>query len=556
MLAFSRFSFYFLLFLFAVFWFAIGCDSPTSLTGKDEFFLGLRTPLFMIEKDVWLIPILDDLPRIRKPPLLYWCGRFFYETFGISLFSIRFMACVFSAFFVLGAAACARALGINKTHALLLALLLMSSLGLKTESARVMLDIPVSCFSIWAFWTFLKAAENRLYLLLGAIFLALGFLTKGPVVFVLFFSGIAALFCSNILSFQLFFNLKNNLWILCSFLLWAILALPWFFWVRFLYPDFSSDILNNELAHREFFKINLTPFSALFVLSMPWFFIGINACWKVFKKSKVNIKIFSKKIWVDRGNFALFIALWLIFSILPFCFIRTFERYLIGSLIPFCFLILLFFENVLNQNWAKRLGFILSFVAAFLLLVFVVYFKNNTHLILIFLCALILFFLAWWKNKNIWLMVFSALIFWQIALSVIYPQIGVNAVPQKIIDHAKQNEVVFFAGPQPAMLSILSGKAHRHFGAFQQEDFHFLKNKTIFVSEFDFPLFLKEIEKFNTHFKIHHQFKTLVSTGSGLRFAKIGATLNDWLDAFSTHCVAPISTTIYAVKLSDENPQN
>ena len=47
-----------------------GIGAATGITGKDEFYLGLRTPMEMLASDHWLVPFLDGVPRIRKPPLL------------------------------------------------------------------------------------------------------------------------------------------------------------------------------------------------------------------------------------------------------------------------------------------------------------------------------------------------------------------------------------------------------------------------------------------------------------------------------------------------------
>ena len=80
-----------LLFVLAVLVLCLGIWEPTGLTGKDEFYLGLRTPLEMLHDDHWLVPFLDGVPRIKKPPLLYWLGRASYELFGASLVSARML---------------------------------------------------------------------------------------------------------------------------------------------------------------------------------------------------------------------------------------------------------------------------------------------------------------------------------------------------------------------------------------------------------------------------------------------------------------------------------
>ena len=77
------------LFLLAIAVLVPGISEITGITGKDEYLLGLRTPLHMMEGGHGWIPWLDGEPRLKKPPLIYWLGKASYETFGISLFSGR-----------------------------------------------------------------------------------------------------------------------------------------------------------------------------------------------------------------------------------------------------------------------------------------------------------------------------------------------------------------------------------------------------------------------------------------------------------------------------------
>lgn len=56
--------------------------SDASVTGSDEYTLSLRTPMEMLEHGHWLTPWLDNQPRLRKPPLLYWLVLINYKVFG------------------------------------------------------------------------------------------------------------------------------------------------------------------------------------------------------------------------------------------------------------------------------------------------------------------------------------------------------------------------------------------------------------------------------------------------------------------------------------------
>src|SRR5207302_3503656 len=63
--------------------------SEASVTGQDEYWLSLRTPMEMLERGDWLTPWVNSKPRLQKPPLLYWAILFNYKMFGIHLLSAR-----------------------------------------------------------------------------------------------------------------------------------------------------------------------------------------------------------------------------------------------------------------------------------------------------------------------------------------------------------------------------------------------------------------------------------------------------------------------------------
>src|SRR4051812_43350992 len=85
-----------ILLLMAAIVLGLGIDKPTGLTGKDEYLLGLRVPLEMMQRDVWWVPYVDGVPRLKKPPFVYWLSRASFETFGPSLTAARGITVAFS----------------------------------------------------------------------------------------------------------------------------------------------------------------------------------------------------------------------------------------------------------------------------------------------------------------------------------------------------------------------------------------------------------------------------------------------------------------------------
>ena len=332
-----------LLFLLALAVLLPGIWEATGLTGKDEFFLGLRTPMEMIEGDHWLVPFLDGAPRIRKPPLLYWAGRASYEIFGISLTSARLVSVLFAALLIVSTAGIARRLSGKSDTGLIAGGILLGCLGMASEARRLMLDVPVSALSAAAFWSLLVWLDSgkKRWLTATSVLLAAGFLTKGPIVALVFGGGCLALLAGGRLSLA---RLRRQfLPIAGHALLFAALALPWFFIVRALYPDAAELVLSAELESRQFFNFSPGIVLGLLNVALPWVFVFVAAAWAAGK----------------RPGLERLVLIWFLATFLPFAFIKSFDRYLIGSLVPLAILIALSLPEM-HKRWPFRLGLALA----------------------------------------------------------------------------------------------------------------------------------------------------------------------------------------------------
>jgi microcystin-dependent protein len=109
-----------------------------------------------------------------------------------------------------------------------------------------------------------------------------------------------------------------------------------------------------------------------------------------------------------------------------------------------------------------------------------------------------------------------------------------------------------FDGPQPAMLPILSGQAHRHYGKLDKFDLSELAaSKTpVFVEEKDISAFKTALTVTSYQANQIGSYQTLASHGSGLRFARVGATSADWKTAFASRSLAPLLTTVFWFEVS------
>ena len=516
-----------LLFLLALAVLLPGIWEATGLTGKDEFFLGLRTPMEMMEGQHWLVPFLDGAPRIRKPPMLYWVGRISYETFGVSLVSARLIGVLFTCLLIVSAAGIARRLSGKPEAGWIAGCILLGCLGIASEGRRFMLDVPVAALSTAAFWTFLIWLDTRrtYWLTASTLLLAAGFLTKGPIVALVFGGGgLALLFSGRLRLGSLRPHLKP---LFAHSLLWALLALPWFFIVRALYPEATNLVLADELESRQFFNLSPGILLGLLNVALPW------------------VIVFAVAVWQQRGSSATtrLALLWFLATFLPFFFIKSFDRYLIGSLVPLAIFLALTLPQV-RLRWPFRLGMLLALGLGGALAGFAWWFKLGGWYWLI-LPAIYLGW-AWWQERGLAHTLAAPAVFWIALLAGVFPALGVNALPAAVLELGRQQAVAMFDGPQPAMLPVLTGRAQRHYAKLDKFDIAELaaSKAPVFVEEKDLFRFHEALTATGHAARELGSYQTLASHGSGLRFARVGANSDDWKNALSSRSLAPLMTTV------------
>ena len=516
-----------ILFLLALAVLVPGIWEATGLTGKDEFFLGLRTPMEMMQGNHWLVPFLDGAPRIRKPPMLYWVGRLGFETLGVSLASARFLGVLFASLLIVSAAGIARRLSGRPQTGWVTGCVLLGCLGMATEGRRFMLDVPVAALSTAAFWTFLIWLDNRRWrwLTLATLLFAAGFLTKGPIVGLVFGGGCLALLATGRLGLPVLTRHWRSL--LGHALLWAAIALPWFFIVRLRYPEAANLVLADELESRQFFTLSPQILLGLLNIALPWVFV------------------FFAGIWATRrqGGLPRLALLWFLATFLPFLFIRSFDRYLVGSLVPLAFLIALALPQI-TARWPFRLGLCLALLLGGGLAGLAFWLRLGGWYWLL-LPTLYLTW-AWWHERSTGHTLAAPAVFWIALLWGVFPAIGVNAVPDAVVEIGRTRTVAMFDGPQPAMLPILSGQAQRHYAKLDRFDLAELSvGKTpVFVEDADLGRFRELVSAAGFAARETGSYQTLASHGSGLRFARPGTRADDWKLAFASRSAAPLMTTV------------
>ncbi len=511
---------------------SLGINKPTSLSGKDEYLLGLRVPLEMMQRNTWWVPYVDGEPRLKKPPLIYWLGRASFERFGPSLAAGRGITVAF-ALLLLGCTVwLGKRLGGGMQTGLLAAAILLGCAGLASESRRLMLDVPVAALSTTAFCFYLRwigamalprpSIGPLLSLLFSAAFLSAALMTKGPIAMVVFGAGgLALLINKPALRKLMLGRLFSH-----GFLIAVAVALPviWFLYVRNHFAAQLASAAHDELEARQAMGVSADAIIGLTTLALPWSLIAFHALWTRRREPETR-----------------FLGLWLLLTLLPFFFIRSFERYLIGSLVPLALITAIGLQGGATPGWTRRLGSLVPALLALSLSLLLWRFGRDGWLWLGL--ALVYFLWAWWRpTLSIKHLVISAILLWTIGWGIAFPKLDVNAVPQQVVDLARGRDVILFAGPQPALLPILVGKPLRQTSQLTAADIH--SSSLLMVRIEDRAAMQKQVEALHLHTRFVNEYAALTSAGSGIRFAKEGATKEDWQAAWNSRSPNPLLSIV------------
>lgn len=201
----------------------------------------------MLQGGNWIIPENNGVPRLIKPPLLYWAMASSFRVFGINEFAARLpnalgiTACVLAAF----------ALGAHfggARRGLIAGVILLTCLGSSTL-ARIVMPEPVFCaFIAWAIYCGMRVLEKeergRWWAHGLWLFASLAAFTKGlhGLLYPLATLGIAAACVPQ---------WRPRVWRLLSIpgivAFFAINA-PWYLYIESRYPGWFSNFLSAEQA--------------------------------------------------------------------------------------------------------------------------------------------------------------------------------------------------------------------------------------------------------------------------------------------------------------------
>ncbi|PTY03242.1 hypothetical protein DB347_22465 [Opitutaceae bacterium EW11] len=191
----------------------------------------------------WILPHLNGVLYLEKPPLLYWCVAVSMRLFGDSEWAVRLVPGAFFVATVLGVRAFGRRLG-GAAFGERASLILATMLGFVLMHRTLLFDIPLSCFLAYALFSYhdwrQRGRRADLWRFYG--FLALAVLSKGLVAIALA-GGAVLLTCWMTPENR---PKLSSLLDPAGLLVFASLAVPWHVvaWMR--HPDFGYYYFVNE----------------------------------------------------------------------------------------------------------------------------------------------------------------------------------------------------------------------------------------------------------------------------------------------------------------------
>lgn len=235
-----------------------------------------QIPYEMMQLGNYIVPHLNYVPYLEKPPLLYWLIALSYHLFGVNAFAARLIPVTSGALVCLSLYFFARALHYTKAG-WAAAIILATSVGFILISRVIIFDMTLTLFFTLAllFFFLWHEKERRIFLWLCYACVGLAFLTKGLLSVVLI-PTIAVIFMLAVNTPPRKIVRAVDIY---GILIFLLVTIPWLVAASIKQTGFAWDFFINEQVMRFLDKriphdYHTGPFYyyliPLLVIIMPW----------------------------------------------------------------------------------------------------------------------------------------------------------------------------------------------------------------------------------------------------------------------------------------------
>ena len=229
----------------------LSCAVPRLFDQIDGQYAGAARE--MMARGDWLVPTQNGVPRLQKPPLVYWCEALSMSTFGVNEFGARLPVALATLGWFLATALLTRRVVGTWSAGIASALTLAMFTGTFFFAHLVMPEPFLGCFLVLTFWSLLEAAQREgtsgqnenagRWLMAAWTFIALGTFAKGIHAFLI---PVTAVTCTAWMRPSLRPLWRKFLFRPCGWILVLTVLLPWYLAVEARYPGFLRDHFFNE----------------------------------------------------------------------------------------------------------------------------------------------------------------------------------------------------------------------------------------------------------------------------------------------------------------------
>lgn len=280
----------------------------TPLFDVDEGAFSQAT-LEMFARDDFLFTYLNGQPRFDKPILIYWLQAFAVWLMGPSEWAFRLPSALCAIAWAFAAWQFARP-RLGELPALMALVMVSTSLGPfiigRAATADALLNLLL-CLTLFDLWRHLES-RDKAPLLRAYLWAGLGFLTKGPVAFLIPFV-VVFLYCASLRQWGLFLRMLLQP---VGWLILALLILPWYahawtlhghdfidgFFLRHNVERFSGTLEGH--AGSLFYYVLILP-----LLALPWSFALIRTLWTLKEEPML---FFRRFLWLWAGFVLVFFS--------------------------------------------------------------------------------------------------------------------------------------------------------------------------------------------------------------------------------------------------------
>lgn len=249
----------------------------------------------MIQTENYIEPHFNGIKHFHKPPLTYWFIASGMKIFGINNFGARFFGIIASIITLVFTVKLAKFF-IREEERYYAAYVLSSSILFLAVSRIAATDIYLTMFAVVSQYYYFKQIYSRKdtknSILIG-IFLGLGFITKGPIIFLFTLLPFLVMKFFDY-HFRRVFSLKD---VILSTISFIVISLPWYFMVILKNPDLLNYFLKVQTIERVTTnRFNREKpfyffFGTIFIATLPYSILIITKIKQLFSNYKSHITL-------------------------------------------------------------------------------------------------------------------------------------------------------------------------------------------------------------------------------------------------------------------------